>query len=103
MSTVMRGPHTALKLRLYVAGNSPNSLRARANLKTVCAGLSGPVDLEIVDILLAPVRALTDGVLLTPTLVKLAPPPLLKMVGDLSDTLRVRAALGFDEGEAGNG
>lgn len=89
-------------LRLYVAGNAPNSLRARSNLKTLCAALTRQVEVEVVDVLETPKRALTDGVLLTPTLVRLAPPPILKMVGDLSDTLRVRMALGIggDEHEA---
>ena len=89
-------------LRLYVAGNAPNSLRARTNLKTLCAALKQPVDVEVVDVLETPTRALTDGVLLTPTLVRLAPPPVLRMVGDLSDTLRVQAALGISgDGYAG--
>jgi circadian clock protein KaiB len=49
----------------------------------------------VVDVMETPLRALTDGVMLTPTLVRLAPLPVVKMVGDLSDTPRVRAALGM--------
>jgi circadian clock protein KaiB len=86
----------ALRLRLYVAGNAPNSLRAQSNLKRLCAALSHPVDVEVVDVLDAPERALTDGVMLTPTLVRLAPAPALRLVGDLSDTVKVRLVLGLD-------
>ena len=88
-----------LWLRLYVAGNAPNSVRAQANLKTLCASLTGAIELEVVDVLDSPLRALTDGIMLTPTLVKLAPAPVLKLVGDLSDTLRVRTALGLGGNE----
>jgi circadian clock protein KaiB len=102
MTLASASPPQSSILRLYVGGNAPNSLRARSNLQTLCAAFTGPVDVEVVDVLETPKRALTDGVLLTPTLVKLAPPPVLKMVGDLSDTYRVRAALGMggDEHEA---
>jgi circadian clock protein KaiB len=87
----------AITLRLYVAGNAPNSVRARANLSALCEVLAQPYTLEVVDVLVAPLRAFTDGILLTPTLVKLAPPPSSRMVGDLSDTARVRAALGMND------
>jgi circadian clock protein KaiB len=85
----------ALKLRLYVAGGAPNSLRALANLNAVCAALKRPVEVEVVDVLDTPIRALDDGIVLTPTLVRLAPLPAVRMVGDLSDTVKVRAALGM--------
>lgn len=85
----------AVRLRLYVAGNGPNSLRARTNLKRLCASMAEPVEVEVIDVMETPLRALTDGVMLTPTLVRLAPLPVVKMVGDLSDTSRVRAALGI--------
>ncbi len=87
----------SLVLRLYVADNAPNSLLAQANLTRLCAGLSQPHTVEVVDVLQAPERAQNDGVSLTPTLVRLAPPPVLKFVGDLSDLARVRAVLGLPE------
>jgi circadian clock protein KaiB len=87
----------SLSLRLYVAGNAPNSVRARANLSALCAALAEPYTLEVVDVLDTPLRAFTDGIVLTPTLVKLSPPPSLRMVGDLSDSVQVRAALGMAE------
>lgn len=95
--TVDTSASIPITLRLYVAGNAPNSVRARANLTLLCDALVGPYTVEVVDVLDAPLRAFSDGVLLTPTLVKLAPPPSMKMVGDLSDTAKVRAALGIGD------
>jgi circadian clock protein KaiB len=83
-------------LRLYVAGEAPNSIRAIANLKSLVSDLRDECDLEVVDVLEKPLKALKAGVMLTPTLVKLAPPPTWTMVGDLSDTAKVRAALGIE-------
>ncbi|OAI41640.1 hypothetical protein AYO40_02805 [Planctomycetaceae bacterium SCGC AG-212-D15] len=84
-----------LLLRLYVAGESPNSLRAIANLQAMCREhLGARCQLEIVDILEEPMRLFTDGVLVTPTLVKASPPPAWKMVGDLNETAKVLLALG---------
>jgi circadian clock protein KaiB len=88
-------PPEILLLRLYVAGESPNSLRAIANLKAMCrANLGERCQIEIVDILEDPLRLFSDGVLVTPTLVKASPGPAWKMVGDLHDTEKVLLALG---------
>jgi len=75
-----------LSLRLYVAAESPNTRRALTNLREICAA-SGQADVEltVVDVLREPGRALQDGVLVAPTLVKLGPGPARKIVGDLSD------------------
>lgn len=82
-------------LRLYVAGNSPNSVRAIANATAICAGNpDAGYRLEIVDLLKFPKRALADGVIVTPTLVKLRPLPVQRIVGNLSDTAEVLLALG---------
>ena len=51
-------------------------------------------DLEIVDILREPGRAMTDGIIVSPTLLKLSPPPIARVIGDLSDTTRVLLTLG---------
>ncbi len=84
-----------LVLRLYVAGAAPNSLRAVENLKAVCdAHFPGRCSLEIVDVLKEPLRALTDDVLVTPTLVKLSPGARTRVIGDLSDVRKVLSALG---------
>jgi circadian clock protein KaiB len=85
-------------LRLYVAGNAPNSLRAIANAKAICddhaADASSLYELEIVDVLEDPKRALADGIVVTPTLIKLSPLPSQRMVGNLSDTRQVLLTLG---------
>jgi circadian clock protein KaiB len=79
--------HAELLLRLYVAGNAPNSLRAIANARAICdEHFASGYELEIVDLLMHPLRALADGVVVTPTLVKLLPLPAERLIGDLSDT-----------------
>jgi circadian clock protein KaiB len=83
-----------LRLRLYVAGHAPNSLRAIDNATALCrAHFAATHDLEIIDVLKDPSRALADGILVTPTLVKLSPRPVLRVIGNLSDTQQVLAAL----------
>lgn len=83
-------------LRLYVAGEGPNSAAARANLRRLLADCDpATYTLEIVDCLRQPLRALQEGVLVTPTLLRLLPAPLRTIVGSLSDSARVREALGL--------
>jgi circadian clock protein KaiB len=82
-------------LRLYVAGHAPNSVRAIANVKAICdARHDSMYALEIVDVLKEPRRALADGIIVTPTLLKLSPLPVQRIVGDLSDTGQVLITLG---------
>ena len=85
----------AVHLRLYVAGQAPNSVLAIANAKAICEGhyLSG-YKLEIVDLMDHPLRALEDGIVVTPTLVRLLPKPARKVIGTLSDQKQVLLALG---------
>jgi circadian clock protein KaiB len=84
----------ALRLRLYVAGNAPNSLRAIANAKAICdEHFSSGHQLEIIDLLDHPRRALADGIIVTPTLLKLLPLPVQRVVGNLSDTDQVLLVL----------
>jgi circadian clock protein KaiB len=79
-----------LMLRLYVAGNAPNSLSAIANAKAICnAHFAAGHQLEIVDLLKEPMRALADGIIVTPTLLKLMPLPAQRVIGNLSDTAKV--------------
>lgn len=85
-----------LVLRLYVAGDGPNSVAARTNLRRLLA----PYDpashsLEIVDCLRHPERALHEGVFVTPTLVRIEPAPRRTIVGSLSDGARVLETLGL--------
>ena len=90
-------PGSRLILRLYVAGGSPNSVQARANLDAICKGpLGGRPSVEIVDVLKDPLRLFRDGILVTPTLVRLSPAPVVKVVGNLSATRSVLDALGED-------
>lgn len=84
-----------LHLRLYVAGSAPNSVRAIANAKAICGEhFAARHHLEIVDLLEHPSRALDDGVIVTPTLLKLMPLPIQRVIGNLSDTDQVLLALG---------
>ena len=86
-----------LVLRLYVAGEAPNSARARANLRRLLTDVEpSRYQLEVIDCLLEPMRALNDGVLVTPTLMRLAPPPKQVVVGTLSALDRVADALEID-------
>ena len=81
-------------LRLYVAGNAPNSSRAIANAKAICeAHFASGHELEIVDLLDHPKRALADGIIVTPTLIRLLPLPVQRVIGNLSDTDQVLLAL----------
>jgi circadian clock protein KaiB len=90
---------TVVTLRLYVAGKAPNSVKAIANLEAICEQyLRGAYELEIVDVCEHPTRALADGVLVTPSLSKVSPAPISNIVGNLSDTNSVLAALGLNAG-----
>jgi circadian clock protein KaiB len=85
------------RFRLYLAGDALNSAQALANLSALCrAHLPGRHEIEVVDVFLEPTRALADGIFMTPTLVKLAPPPARKIVGTLSQTQAVLQALGLN-------
>jgi circadian clock protein KaiB len=80
--------------RLYVAGSSPKSLNALANLRNLCEErLAGHYEIEIIDLVEEPSLARGDDILAIPTLIKRLPPPRRKIVGDLSDTARVLARL----------
>ncbi len=76
-------PH--FEFRLYVAGDASNSTEAICNLKAFCREhLAERHEIEIVDVFSEPKRAMAEGVLLTPMLVRLCPGPTLKIIGDLS-------------------
>jgi circadian clock protein KaiB len=89
--------HPYFKLRLYVAGDAPNSAQAIANLGALCrAHVSDRHEIEIVDVLREPKRALADGVFMTPTLVRLGPAPVVRITGTLSVAQPIMHALGLD-------
>jgi len=85
------------RFRLYVAGDAQNSVEAISNLTSICRKyLPGPYNIEVMDVFVEPARALTDGIFMTPTLVKLAPAPTRKIIGNLSQTGVVLQALGLE-------
>jgi len=85
--------------RLYIAGNTANSVQAITNLQAICQKhLRDRHKIEMVDILQEPLRALSEGVLVTPSLVRVSPLPVRTIVGDLSDTSIVLRTLGLEEG-----
>lgn len=78
------------ELRLYVSDRAPACVRALANLQRVCAHwLPGRYHIEVIDLLDNPRMAAYDQIMAVPTLVKTHPPPIRKIVGDLSDTERL--------------
>jgi len=94
MAHVPRKKATKLQLRLYVAGHAPNSLHALASLAALCkAHFPLTHDLEVVDMLDHPERALADGVIVTPTLLRLRPLPVRRIVGGLGDTAQMLRTL----------
>lgn len=82
------------RLRLFIAGMTPRSLVAIANVHRICDDrLAGRLDLEIVDIYQQPHLAEENQVVAAPTLLKLAPDPIRRIIGDLSDETRVLRGL----------
>ena len=82
------------ELRLYVAGQTPKSLRAFANLKRICEEhLADQYRIEIIDLMKNPQLAKGDQILALPTLVRKLPAPVKKIIGDLSNTERVLVGL----------
>ena len=88
------------KLRLYVAGQTPKSIRAFANLKALCEEhLKGRYQIEVVDLLEHPQLARGDQIVAIPTLVRRLPPPVRKIIGDLADTVRVLVGLDVQQAD----
>jgi circadian clock protein KaiB len=83
------------ELRLYIAGQTPNSILAIANLKKICEdNLRGKYRIEVIDLLEKPQLAKGDQIIAIPTLVRRLPPPVRKIIGNLSKT--ERALVGLD-------
>lgn len=81
-------------LRLYIAGETTRSTAALRNLQKICdEHLPGKYHTEVIDLLESPQLAAGDQILAVPTLVRLLPPPLKKIIGDLSNTERVLVGL----------
>ncbi|MDG4555756.1 MAG: circadian clock protein KaiB [Candidatus Competibacter sp.] len=82
-------------LKLYITGHTPQSERAIGNLRRICeTELQDQFEMEVIDVLEHPQLAENDRIIATPTLVKSLPPPLRRVIGDLSDKERV--LLGLD-------
>ena len=89
--------YAIFKFRLYVADHAQNGAQAIANLTALCrAHLPDQYQIEIVDVLKEPKRALADNIFMTPTLLKLAPSPVRRIIGTLSQTHTVLLALGLE-------
>ena len=89
-----RQSQKAYRLRLYVAGQTPKSLAAFANLKKICEEhMPGQYEIEVIDLLKKPQLARGDQILAIPTLVRRLPEPIKKIIGDLSNTERVLVGL----------
>jgi len=91
-------PGKTWELRLYVAGQTPKSVKAFHNLKTICEEhLAGQYHIEVIDLLEDPQLAEGDQILAIPTLVRKLPEPVKKIIGDLSNTERVLVGLDIRE------
>jgi circadian clock protein KaiB len=91
-----KGAPAVTQLRLYVAGSAPNSVQAKHNLNAVLSHIASDVyELEVIDCLEEPVRTLTDGIVVTPTLLKLAPEPRTTVIGTLGDAESLRRSIGL--------
>jgi circadian clock protein KaiB len=88
---------TPFKFRLYVAGDALNSAQARINFSAICrTHFLDRHEVEIVDVFREPKRALADGIFMTPTLIKLVPSPVRRIVGTLSHVPTVLQGLGLE-------
>ena len=88
-------PRKTYILKLYVAGNTPNSMRALKTLRNILeTEFKGVYALKVIDVLKNPQLAEEDKILATPTLSKILPPPVRRILGDLSD--RARVLIGLD-------
>jgi circadian clock protein KaiB len=91
------------KLRLFVTGSTARSIRAIANMRKICEeNLHGRYDLEVIDVYEHPEATRELQIVATPTLVKILPEPLRRIIGDLSDKERVLAGLNLTPLKPGN-
>ena len=94
MKTPRKATNPEWELRLYVAGQTPKSITAFANLKRLCeTHLAGKYKIEVIDLLENPQLARGDQIMAIPTLVRKLPEPMRKIIGDPSDTERVLVGL----------
>ena len=92
--------HGAYVFRIYVAGGAPNSVQALANLYAICRKhFPGSHRIEVIDVLKEPLRALEEVILVTPTVVRVSPAPMQRIIGNLSQEAEVLRALGLPQKE----
>jgi circadian clock protein KaiB len=92
-----QAPHQGYNLRLYVAGQTPKSIAAIANLRKLCDQyLTGRYSIDIVDLMRDPDLAQPHQIVAVPTLVRELPEPIRRIIGDLSNTQRVLVGLDID-------
>jgi len=97
-SSKTEGRAECWELRLYVAGQTPRSLEAFANLKRICdEHLPGKYKIEVIDLFKEPERAAGDQILAIPTLVRKLPVPIRRIIGTLKDTERVLVGMDLNE------
>jgi circadian clock protein KaiB len=98
---VKKARGAAFRFRLYVVGDAQNSTQAISNLTALCETLlANRHDIEVVDVLRDPRRAVQDGIVMTPTLIKISPSPSRRIVGTLSQRGSLLVALGLAEAGA---
>lgn len=96
----VRAPREAWNLRLYIAGETSRSLAALTNLQKICdEHLPGQYRVEVVDLLTNPQLAMGDQIVAVPTLVRRLPPPLKRIIGDLSNSEQVLVGLDLRPGK----
>lgn len=95
-----QAPHKAWNLRLYIAGHTSRSIAALTNLQRICDDhLPGQYRVEVVDLLKDPQLAAGDQIVAVPTLVRRLPPPLKRIIGDLSNSEQVLVGLDLRVGK----
>jgi circadian clock protein KaiB len=98
------GARRTWRLRLYVAGQTPRSITALANLRRLCEErLAGRYHIEVIDLLSQPHLARRDEIVVIPTLVRKLPPPIRRIIGDLSNEERVLVGLDVSDGRTRRG
>jgi circadian clock protein KaiB len=98
MKTVPKSDKKQWILRLYIAGKTPKSVTALANLEKLCEEqLNGDYRIEVIDLIEHPEQAKDNQIVAIPTLVRMLPPPLKKIIGDLSNKERVIVNLELDQ------
>lgn len=97
-SAQAEGDHIEAIFRLYIAGEAPNSVLAWRNLKALCRECYGEsCRIDVVDVLLSPERAWSEGITATPMTVRVFPAPAVHIIGNLSNAVQARIALNLPE------